>query len=121
MLTIIRDDVGRHDFSLPPCSQEKFEIIYADPSPPPGSQGNLERVLAPHGVKPDQVPAAFNILINVHINATSGQFELKPPLSQAGSSIQFRAQMNLPPGLTACSAGKSNNFRFKPIHYMVAP
>src|SRR5438270_11160879 len=28
MLTIVADDVGRHDFLLTPCSPETFEIIY---------------------------------------------------------------------------------------------
>ena len=47
MLTIVSDDVGRHDFSLTPCSKEMFRIIYRHEQPHHGCQGNLERAMAP--------------------------------------------------------------------------
>jgi hypothetical protein len=119
MLTIVRDDVGRHDFSLTPCSKEMFRIIYKDERPHHGCQGNLERALAPHGVKPDRVPIAFNVFMNVDVNSKTGEIKVLPPLSKPGDSAGFRAEMDLIVGLTACSAGQSNNFRYKPIHYRV--
>jgi uncharacterized protein YcgI (DUF1989 family) len=119
MLTIVRDDVGRHDFSLTPCSKEMFRIIYKDELPHHGCQGNLERALAPHGVKPDRVPIAFNVFMNVDVNSETGEIRVLPPLSKPGDSTSFRAEMDLIVGLTACSAGQSNNFRYKPIHYRV--
>ena len=119
MLTIIRDEVGRHDFSLTPCSKEMFRIIYHDEQPHHGCQGNLERALAPHGVSPDRIPIAFNVFMNVMVNPATGEIKVLPPLSRAGSSISFCAEMDLIIGLTACSAGQSNNFKYKPIHYRV--
>jgi len=44
---------------------------------------------------------------------------VEPPLSKAGDSTVFRAEMDVIIGLTACSAGLSNNFKFKPIHYRI--
>ena len=44
-----------------------------------------------------------------------------PPVSKAGDSITFRAEMDLIVGLTACSAELSNNWSFKPIGYEVLP
>jgi uncharacterized protein YcgI (DUF1989 family) len=119
MLTIVKDDVGRHDFSLTPCSKEMFRIIYKEEQPHHGCQGNLERALAPHGIKPDRIPIAFNVFMNVDINPKTGEIKVLPPLSRAGDSTGFRAEMDLIVGLTACSAGQSNNFRYKPIHYRV--
>jgi uncharacterized protein YcgI (DUF1989 family) len=119
MLTIVRDDVGRHDFSLTPCSKEMFRIIYKDEQPHHGCQGNLERALAPHGVTSDRVPIAFNVFMNVDVNSKTGEIKVLPPLSKPGDSTSFRAEMDLIVGLTACSAGQSNNFRYKPIHYRV--
>lgn len=119
MLTITRDDVGRHDFSLTPCSKEMFRIIYKDEHPHHGCQGNLERALAPHGVKPDRVPVAFNVFMHVDVNPKTGEIKVLPPLSRPGDATSFRAEMDLIVGLTACSAGQSNNFRYKPIHYRV--
>jgi uncharacterized protein YcgI (DUF1989 family) len=119
MLTIVHDDVGRHDFLLTPCSKEMFRIIYKDEHPHHGCQGNLENALAKYGVTPDRVPIAFNIFMNVDIDGKTGEIRVLPPLSKPGQSIGFRAQMNLIVALTACSAGQSNNFTYKPIHYRV--
>jgi uncharacterized protein YcgI (DUF1989 family) len=119
MLTIVRDDVGRHDFSLTPCSKEMFRIIYKDERPHHGCQGNLERVMAPYGVAPDRIPIAFNVFMNVDVNSKTGEIKVLPPLSRPGDSTSFRAEMDLIVALTACSAGQSNNFRYKPIHYRV--
>ncbi len=119
MLTIVRDEVGRHDFTLTPCSREMFRIIYKDEVPHQGCQGNLEQALAPYGVTPDRIPIAFNVFMNVVVDATTGEIRVAPPLSMPGDSTSFRAEMDLVVGLTACSAGQSNNFTYKPIHYRI--
>ena len=119
MLRIIEDTVGRHDFLLSPCSAEMFRIIYGDAQPHRGCFGNLAEALAPHGVAADAIPTAFNVFMNVPVDATTGVIRVEPPLSEAGDYIVFEAQMDLLIGLTACSAGQSNNFAYKPIHYQV--
>jgi uncharacterized protein YcgI (DUF1989 family) len=119
MLTIVRDDVGRHDFSLMPCSKEMFRILYKDDQPHHGCQGNLERAMAPFGISPDRIPIAFNVFMHVDVNSKTGEIKVLPPLSKPGDSTSFRAEMELIVGLTACSAGQSNNFTYKPIHYRV--
>jgi uncharacterized protein YcgI (DUF1989 family) len=119
MLLIREDTVGRHDFLLSPCSAEMFRIIYGDADPHRGCFGNLAAALAPHGVVPDAIPTAFNIFMNVPIDAKTGVIRVEPPLSAAGDYIMFEAQMDLLIGLTACSAGQSNNFTYKPIQYEV--
>ena len=40
-------------------------------------------------------------------------------MKEFGDSIVFEACMDLVIGLTACSAGQSNNFSYKPIHYEI--
>jgi hypothetical protein len=119
MLTIVEDDVGRHDFTLTPCSKDTFRIIYGEEAPHHGCQGNLERALAPYGVGADRIPIAFNVFMNVQVDGVSGEIKVAPPLSKAGDRTCFRAEMDLIIGLTACSAGQSNNFKFKPIHYVI--
>jgi uncharacterized protein YcgI (DUF1989 family) len=120
MLRIIEDTVGRHDFLLTPCSAEMFRIMYGESDPHRGCFGNLAAALAPYGVLPDAIPTTFNIFMNVPIDAASGRLRVDPPLSRAGDSIVFEACMDLVIGLTACSAGQSNNFAYKPIHYEVS-
>lgn len=120
LLRIVEDTVGRHDFLLSPCSAEMFRIIYGDAEPHRGCFGNLAAALAPYGVAPDAIPTAFNVFMNVPIDAATGVITVEPPLSRAGDYIVFEAQMDLLIGLTACSAGQSNNFSYKPIHYELA-
>lgn len=120
MLDIIEDTVGRHDFLLTPCSREMFRILYGDANPHRGCFGNLVAALVPYGIGPDDIPTAFNCFMNVAVDGMTGEIKVLPPLSQAGDFITFRARMDLIVGLTACSAGQSNNFAFKSIHYEIA-
>lgn len=121
MLRIGEDTVGRHDFLLSPCSAEMFRIIYGDERPHRGCFGNLAAALAPYGIAPDAIPTAFNVFMNVPVDPLTGTIRVEPPLSRAGDYTVFEAQMDLLIGLTACSAGQSNNFSYKPIQYEVLP
>ena len=119
MLRIARDDCGRHDFTLTPCSRDTFRIIYGDADPRPGCQGNLETALAPFGIAPDRVPIAFNVFMHVDVDGQTGEIRVLPPKSRPGDVVEFVALMDLIIGMTACSAGQSNNFEYKPIDYEI--
>lgn len=120
MFEIGRDTVGRHDFLLAPCSAEMFRILYGEAEGHRGCFGNLAEALDPHGIAADAIPTAFNVFMNVTVDGATGRLRVEPPLSRAGDRIEFHARMDLVVGLTACSAGQSNNFRYKPIHYEIA-
>lgn len=119
MLRIVEDEVGRHDFSLTPCSRDTFSIIYGDKDPHHGCQGNLETALAPYGIGPDAIPIAFNVFMHVAVDSDSGVIKVLPPKSKPGQKTVFSAEMDLIVAMTACSAGQSNNFRYKPIDYRI--
>ncbi|MCI5078437.1 urea carboxylase-associated family protein [Oricola sp.] len=119
MLTIVEDEVGRHDFTLTPCSRDTFRIIYGDSDSHHGCQGNLEAALAPYGIGPDNIPIAFNVFMHVSVDGETGEIAVLPPKSKPGQKTVFRAEMDLIVAMTACSAGQSNNFRYKPIDYSV--
>jgi uncharacterized protein YcgI (DUF1989 family) len=119
MLHIVEDTVGRHDFLLTPCSADTFRIIYGHQHPHRGCFGNLAAALEPYGVAPDSIPTAFNLFMNVPIDAQTGALCVEPPLSKAGDYVIVEAKMDVIIGLTACSAEQSNNYAFKPIHYEV--
>ena len=118
MFTIISDEVGRHDFLLTPCSPETFQIIYRDEDYHPSCFENLAKNLTRFGIASDAIPTTFNIFMNVEIDG-KGELSILPPKSKAGDSITLVASMNLIVGLTACSAEKSNNHKFKPIGYEI--
>ena len=118
LFTIERDDVGRHDFLLTPCSPETFRIIYGQTGHHPSCLDNLSRSLAPFGVGESRIPTTFNIFMNVDF-APDGRLSVRPPLSRPGDCLVLRAEADLVVGLTACSAEMSNNYSFKPIDYEV--
>ena len=119
MFTIVEDTVGRHDFLLSPCSAEMFRITYGHQEPHQGCFGNLSKALKPFGIEPDSIPVCFNIFMHVAVDGTTGRITVLPPKSKAGDYIIIQAEMDLIVGMTACSAGMSNNFSFKPIGYEV--
>src|SRR2546423_1973611 len=67
LLTIVADDVGRHDFLLTPCSPETFQIIYKNKADHPSCLANLFQHLARFGLGSDSIPTSFNIFMNVEI------------------------------------------------------
>lgn len=119
MLEIIEDKVGRHDFLLAPCSADMFRKLYGDTEPHRGCFGNLAVALSEFGIESDRIPVCFNVFMNVAVDSQTGSITVLPPKSRAGDYIIFEAKMDLIVGLTACSAGLSNNFSFKPIGYQV--
>ncbi len=119
MFSIIEDTCGRHDFTLTPCSRRMFEIIYGETEGRPGCEGNLAMALAPYGIGVDQIPIAFNIFMHVSVDSETGAIAVLPPLSRAGDFIRLRAEMPLVVAMTACSAGQSNNFEYKPIDFKI--
>lgn len=119
LFEITEDTVGRHDFLLSPCSAEMFRILYKDAHPHRGCFGNLAAALEPYGIMPDHIPVALNVFMNVQVNGETGEISVQPPLSKPGDHLNIQAKMDLVIGLTACSAGQSNNFSYKPIHYEI--
>jgi uncharacterized protein YcgI (DUF1989 family) len=119
MFRITEDTVGRHDFLLAPCSAEMFRITYGHDDPHRGCFGNLKEALKPYGILPDAIPTCFNVFMNVDVDGKTGRLSVIPPLSKAGDYIVLEAEMDLIVGMTACSAGMSNNFSFKPIAYEI--
>ena len=118
MMKILEDTNGRNDFLLAPCSPETFKIMYNNPDYHPSCFENLYNSLKPFGIKPDDLPTAFNIFMNVQFDE-KGKLSVEPPLSNPGDYVLFEAKMDLIVALTACSAEDSNNGTFKPIHYNI--
>ncbi|HEY0393324.1 MAG TPA: urea carboxylase-associated family protein [Candidatus Elarobacter sp.] len=119
LLTIVRDDVGTHDFLLTPCSRDTWRLCYGGlHDDVPGCFGNLAAVLAPHGIAPDAIPTAFNVFMRVELDP-AGRIRVLPPRSRPGDAFAVRAEERLIVGLTACSAAQSNNGRCKPVRFEV--
>lgn len=119
MFEIFEDTVGRHDFLLAPCSAEMFRITYGHSDPHQGCFGNLKDALSKFGIHEDAIPTCFNIFMHVSVDGITGKISVLPPKSKAGDFVILEAKMDLIVGMTACSAGMSNNFSYKPIAFEI--
>jgi uncharacterized protein YcgI (DUF1989 family) len=107
MMTIIADEIGRHDFLYSPCSLEMYRIQYGVTGYHPNCHDNLLSALRELGIDPDSMPTAFNFFMNVDV-LPDGKLKFAPPKGRAGDSITMRAEMDLAIALSACPASTCN-------------
>ncbi|MBZ5715362.1 YqcI/YcgG family protein [Nannocystis pusilla] len=119
MWTIGRDDVGRHDLVLTPCSPEMYRRLRGDDGTHPSCHENLRGPLAAFGVEADSIGSTFNIFMDVRFDPSTGKMTIGPPASAAGDCIELRAEMDMIVGLTACSSEVTNAGSLKPIDFEI--
>jgi uncharacterized protein YcgI (DUF1989 family) len=121
LLTIMADDVGRHDLLYAWCRPEMYRRIYGQDEHP-NCFDNLLSALAPYGVTAAELPMPFNIFQHVVIHS-DGRMEVTAPLSRAGDAIVVRAERDLLVAVSACSVDKSacNGFNPSPIEIEIYP
>jgi uncharacterized protein YcgI (DUF1989 family) len=109
MLTIVADDVGRHDFLYASCSIEMYRMQYGVTGYHANCSDNLRAALREFGIEPDRVPTtAFNFFMNVEVQP-DGRLKILPPKCRKGDSMVLRAEMDLAIAVTACPAGTCND------------
>jgi uncharacterized protein len=117
MLTIVADDVGRHDFLYASCSLEMYRKQFADTGYHPNCHDNLVAALRDLGIEAQPLPTAFNLFMVANV-AADGSLSFEPPRSRAGDSLVVRAEMDLVIALTACPASTCNGGAApKPLAY----
>jgi len=107
MLTIVADDVGRHDFLYSPCSLEMYRIQYGVTGYHPNCYDNLCGELRKLGIEADPLSTAFNFFMNVDVQA-DGRLVFAPPRSRAGDAFVVRAEMDLVVAVSSCPASGCN-------------
>jgi len=115
MLTIVADDVGRHDFLYTACSIEMYRIQYGVTGDHPSCLDNLSRAL---GLAPHLIPTPFNLFMNAGVQP-DGRIVIEPPRSRPGAAVQLRAEMDLAIALSACPASLCNGGRTKPLGHEI--
>jgi uncharacterized protein YcgI (DUF1989 family) len=107
MLTIVADEVGRHDFLYAPCSLEMYRIQYQVTGYRANCYDNLTASLRELGLEPGSLPTALNFFMCVDV-VEGGRLVFAPPRSRAGDSMVLRAEMDLAIALTACPTSTCN-------------
>lgn len=118
MLTIVADDVGRHDFLYASCTLEMYRIQYGVTGYQANCHDNLLAALRELGVAPDSLPTAFNFFMNVDVQA-DGRLKILPPTCRTGDSMVLRAEMDLAIAVTACPSGTCNDGPPRPLAFEV--
>jgi uncharacterized protein YcgI (DUF1989 family) len=108
MLTIVSDDVGRHDFLYASCSIEMYRMQYGVTGYHANCSDNLRAALRELGIAADSLPTAFNFFMNVDVQA-DGRLKILPPKCRKGDSMVLRAEMDLAIAVSACPAGTCND------------
>ncbi|MET0556640.1 MAG: urea carboxylase-associated family protein, partial [Vicinamibacteria bacterium] len=121
MLTIVADEVGRHDLLYAPCSLEMYRIQYQVTGYRANCYDNLTTAFRTLGLEPGSLPNALNFFMCVDV-AEGGRLVFAPPRSRAGDSMVLRAEMDLAIALTACPTSSCNGGApARPIAFEVLP
>ncbi|MHB8733201.1 MAG: DUF1989 domain-containing protein [bacterium] len=121
LLTIVHDDIGRHDMLRPACDATRYELQFGIRDHR-NCLDNLTGALVPYGLDRWTVPEPFNISQNTRVDE-DGNFVALPPLSKAGDRIVLRAAVDLIGALAACAQDQIavNGFKLTPLRIMMGP
>ncbi|EID09280.1 DUF1989 domain-containing protein [Mycolicibacterium phlei] len=101
ILTITEDPVGVHDFLYPPCNRVYYERVPKIEGKT-GCRDHLLAALEPLGFDLWQITDPFNIFMNTGVD-DAGRPTIFRPKSRAGDYIEFRAEMDVIVGVSACA------------------
>lgn len=121
MFTILEDQAGPHIMLYTPCSYQMYELQYGvlpEDDPHPNCLDNLSGALAQYGVQPHQIGIPLNIFMHIEIQL-DGEIKIRPPRAKAGEYVELRAEMDQIVALSACPAGKCNDFSWSPVDVQV--
>jgi uncharacterized protein YcgI (DUF1989 family) len=107
MLTIVSDDVGRHDMFYAACTSEMYALQYGIGNHP-NCHDNLSGALRVLGIDPRFLPQTFNFFMNVDVDP-AGRLSIVPPRSRPGAAMLLRAEMDLIVAISACPSTTCND------------
>jgi uncharacterized protein YcgI (DUF1989 family) len=119
MLTIVADDVGKHDLLYAPCSIEMYRIQYGVTEYHANCYDNLCSAFRELGIEPEPLPSSLNFFMNADVEA-DGRLSFLPPRTRVGAAITLRAEMDLLIALSSCPASTCNaGAPIKPLGFEV--
>ena len=120
MLTIVADDVGKHDLLYAPCSLEMYRIQYGVTKYHANCYDNLCSAFRALGIEPEPLPSSLNFFMNADVTV-DGRLSILPPRTRAGAAITLRAEMDLLIALSSCPASACNaGAPIKPLGFEVS-
>lgn len=119
MATITRDDVANNDIVSPACHPERYVIDWNAPTHA-SCHASLVIALAQLGIPEDMVPEPFNLFMRT-VPWHGWLPIIEECRSQPGSSIEFRAEMDLRFATSSCPQDffSANGYEITPLELTV--
>jgi uncharacterized protein YcgI (DUF1989 family) len=119
MLTIVADDVGKHDMLYAPCSIEMYRLQYGVTGYHANCYDNLCAAFRELGIEPEPLPSSLNFFMNADV-AVDGRLSILSPKTRVGASMTLRAEMDLIIALSSCPAATCNaDGAIKPLGFEI--
>jgi hypothetical protein len=100
VLSVVADDVGRHDMLYPACDKRRYEVHFGV-TDHRNCHDNFLEAMADRAWGSRPVPAPFNIFMNTSVQP-DGTLITAEPLSKAGDKFIMRVEMDLVGVVSAC-------------------
>jgi len=86
-------------------------------NPRDGCHEIISKVVAPYGIRPEDIPDTFDIFMNYPYDPELGCFVNLEPISRPGDYVEFRAEINCLVALSNCpqDMGPCNAGKCKPV------
>jgi uncharacterized protein len=102
IMTVLADNVGRHDTSGGACSCESNSVRFGlDKKYEHACVENFLSALAPYGLGKRDLVSNINFFMNVPVSP-DGRLEIVDGISDPGSTIELRAEMNTLVAISNC-------------------
>lgn len=106
LLRIEADDCGVHDLLHAPCNA--WIVDEYGQSDAGGCRENLRDVLGPEGIPGSDLHGIFNVFMKSTVEDQS-ELVVRPPESDPGDAVRFRAERDALVGVAACSVASTVN------------
>jgi len=111
---------GVHDVHHRMCNSQLYETFGLGPRK--GCFEIISEVMAPHGIRPEDLPDTMDLFMNYHHDCARGRWVIDEPVSKAGDYVEFEALMDVIVALSNCPMdvlAPVNAFRAAPMRVEV--
>ena len=111
---------GVHDLFGRMCNRGMYEMYGVEPQD--GCWELLSRVLAPHGIAPEDIADPIGVFMNTRPEVETRVMRIHEPVSRAGDRFSFRAEVDLIAAMSTCPMdvlAPTNGYHITPMRLEV--
>jgi uncharacterized protein YcgI (DUF1989 family) len=107
---------GIHDLNGRMCNRAMYELYGEQPQD--GCYELLSRVVAPHGIAPEEIPDAIGVFMHTRPDPETRVMTMQEPVSRPGDRFGLRAEVPLLAAMSTCPMdviAPTNGWRITPM------